>query len=153
MKIANLIVFISTLFIVSCHQQDNQGKIYPLTQVIDSPTSIHITTPTKETKRILSVNGDTLILALKMDSLGKHQNIPLFIQSGKIIMGELLSKDPSANLRFTQIQLPDRKLDGPFGRNLHYDIKDTGEYHLIIGGNQMAGDPWKGDFILKAWVK
>ena len=153
MKISFLTSLIIMLFMVSCHQQDENETIVELKVPMDSPTNQVLPIPSKDTLHVLNTNGDTLVLDLQMDSIGQHHNIPIKIQSGKNLFGELSSKDSMANIRFTQIEMPDLKFDGPFGRNLKYKIKDTGEYHLIIGQNLMAGDPWKGDFTLKTWVK
>ena len=140
------------LLIVSCHQQPKEINPEPNQPINNNLLKPSFAQP-GDTTYALSVNGDTLILSLKIDSIGQHQNIPISVQSGKNIFAEVSSKDTLANIRFTQIQMPDLKFDGPFDRSLQYKIKDTGKYHLIIGENQMAGNPWKGEFILKAWVK
>lgn len=95
---------------------------------------------------------DTLQLHLKIKA-NQHVTIPMDVLSGDSIFGKLMSGDPSANIRFTQIALPDQTFDGPFGRELTYGIKTPGRYALIIGQNIMAGDPWNGSFMLNVWVK
>ena len=62
--------------------------------------------------------------------------------------GTLSSPDSLANLRFTQIYLPDGSADGPFGREIEYDLPQQGLYKLIVGENMMAGDPWAGTFTI-----
>ena len=64
-----------------------------------------------------------------------------------------MSDEKSANIRFTQIDLPDGKFDGLFGRKLSYSLGKPGRYALIIGQNMMTGDPWMGKFTLKVCVK
>lgn len=95
---------------------------------------------------------DTLRYDFKMEA-GQHVTIPVDVRSGDSIFGKLTSEDPSANIRFTQIALPDQTLDGPFGWELSYKLKGPGRYALIIGENIMAGDPWNGSFTLAVWVK
>lgn len=101
----------------------------------------------------LSANSDTLILKLKMDSANMHVSIPVSILSGKELFASLSSDDKKANIRISQIGLPDSTFDGPFGRELHYKIKSAGNYKIIIGEDMMAGDRWTGDFVLKVFVK
>lgn len=103
--------------------------------------------------KVLAKNGGDLLLNLKMDSTENHLMIPLQIKSGDSIIAELSSSDKNANIRVSQIKMPDGKMDGPFGRTLQYPLKDTGAYQLIIGENMMAGDPWTGEFVLKLSVK
>lgn len=70
-----------------------------------------------------------------------------FISKGyKKLSGQLSSKDSLANIRFTQIFLPDGTMDGPFGKDISYDLPADGTYKVSIAENMMAGDPWSGDF-------
>lgn len=62
----------------------------------------------------------------------------------------LSSKDSLANVRFSQIIMPDSTADGPFGREIEYDLTQKGTYKLLIHENMMAGDPWAGVFMVKA---
>lgn len=101
----------------------------------------------------LSVLSDTLVLKLAMDSANQHITVPLKIASGKELFASLSSEDKNANIRISQVGLPDSTFDGPFGRVLHYKMKTPGNYQLIIGENMMAGDRWKGDFVLRVWVR
>jgi len=78
----------------------------------------------------------------------KDQTIYLEFKSEgyKKIKGYLSSQDSIANIRFSQIILPDGTMDGPFGRDIDYDISQNGLYRLSVHENMMAGDPWDGDF-------
>lgn len=58
----------------------------------------------------------------------------------------LSSGDSTANIRFGQIIMPNGNMDGPFGPTMSYDLPVEGDYVLSIHENQMAGDPWSGDF-------
>ncbi|USN57435.1 MAG: hypothetical protein H6766_03185 [Candidatus Peribacteria bacterium] len=49
-----------------------------------------------------------------------------------------------ANLRLSQIIMPDGSMDGPFGLDTTYDLTQNGGYQLILSENMMAGDPWSG---------
>ncbi|MDQ1163518.1 hypothetical protein QE422_003886 [Chryseobacterium sp. SORGH_AS 447] len=50
------------------------------------------------------------------------------------------------NIRFNQIKLPNGDYDGPFGREITYDIKGKGEVWLIVGKSNMASGNTKGSF-------
>lgn len=53
-----------------------------------------------------------------------------------------------ANLRISMITLPGGATDGPFGREIDYDIPSSGTIRLEIGESMMQGDEWGGDFTL-----
>ena len=50
-----------------------------------------------------------------------------------------------ANLRWSQIVLPDGTMDGPFGMHTGYNLAQKWWYTLIFSENQMAGDRWSGE--------
>lgn len=58
--------------------------------------------------------------------------------------------DSLANLRLTQIFLPDGTADGPFGNEYTTQLL-KGTYYFRLTENQMAGDPWEGEarFIIR----
>lgn len=81
----------------------------------------------------------------------KDQSIYLIFNSDgyKKLSATLSSPDSLANIRFSQIILPDGKMDGPFGRDMNYDLPINGTYRIRIHENMMAGDPWEGNFAVK----
>jgi len=62
------------------------------------------------------------------------------------ISAKISTKEKDFNIRFNQIKLPNGDYDGPFGRDLTYDIKERGEVWLIIGKSNMASGNTKGSF-------
>ncbi|MDR2955260.1 MAG: hypothetical protein LBV43_09285 [Prevotella sp.] len=56
----------------------------------------------------------------------------------------LSSPDSMANVRFSQIFMPDGTMDGPFGRDMKYNLPMEGQYKISVHENTMAGDPWAG---------
>jgi hypothetical protein len=62
------------------------------------------------------------------------------------INAKISTKEKDFNIRFNQIKLPNGDYDGPFGRDLTYDIKERGEIWLIIGKSNMASGNTKGSF-------
>ena len=62
------------------------------------------------------------------------------------IKANISTKEKDFNIRFNQIKLPNGDYDGPFGREISYDIKGKGEVWLIIGKSNMASGNTKGSF-------
>ena len=78
----------------------------------------------------------------------ERQNVYIeFTSNGfKKLRGHLSSLDSNANIRFSQIIMTNNQMDGPFGRDIEYDLPADGTYRLSVNENQMAGDPWGGVF-------
>lgn len=74
------------------------------------------------------------------------------VQDADLLYGKILDVSDTANIRISQIVLPDGSGDGPFGRTVEYDLPMRGAYHLRIGENMMAGEPWGGDFFLELFL-
>jgi hypothetical protein len=150
-KVIFIVIF---CFLISCNDQDkgSSNKLSADTTSVDS-----IKNESKNFRNILSekssfAGSDTLFFNLRMDSV--HQNIlvPVHIYTGEKIGAAVYSSDEKANIRIAQIGYPDSTFDGPFGRAIIFNIKDTGEYKIIVSENMMAGDKWFGDFNLKVWI-
>lgn len=65
------------------------------------------------------------------------------------LYAKLSSSDSTANIRFSQISMPDGSMDGPFGSEMNYDLPLNGMYMISVHENMMAGDPWGGDFMVE----
>lgn len=151
----NKIIFY-TIFIclISCQQNEQKKTLDdPLIAIENDSVKTENNEPNDSLPKDLSPLSDTLILKLKMDSATSHLTIPVLITSGKDLFAALSSDDKNANIRISQVGLPDSTFDGPFGKDIHYKIKEHGNYKIIIGENMMAGDRWIGDFVLKVWIK
>lgn len=97
--------------------------------------------------------GDTLTRALRLTNGEDRVDVSFIVDRGDSLFARLSSADQNANIRITQIEMPDSTFDGPFGRDLKYRLKQHGKYKLIMGPNMMAGDPWSGDFSVAIWAK
>lgn len=75
------------------------------------------------------------------------------IVQGKKLTALITPEKKNATIRFSHINFPDGKSDGPFDNTLKYDLTQQGTYKLYIGPNMMAGDPVSSDFILKVKVE
>lgn len=104
--------------------------------------------------KVSSSKSDTVVLKLT-DGKGeiklhknKSQTRYVEFQSGdyKKMYARISTTDKFANVRFSQIIMPDGTMDGPFGREMNYDIPLNGKYILLVNESLMAGDPWEGDF-------
>lgn len=117
-------------------QQDISGVPVEITtaEVITPPDSGAIRlTPTNGIARIkLNKKADQMIL-IEFES-GGHRKLS----------AQLFPDETGANIRFSQIFLPDGTMDGPFGKDLTYELKKEGLYQLSIHESLMAGDPWSG---------
>ncbi|MBV8326045.1 hypothetical protein [Chryseobacterium sp.] len=62
------------------------------------------------------------------------------------LKAKISTKEKDFNIRFNQIKLPNGDYDGPFSRDITYDIPGKGEVWLIIGKSNMASGNTKGHF-------
>ncbi|MCJ8154209.1 hypothetical protein MKJ01_10605 [Chryseobacterium sp. SSA4.19] len=62
------------------------------------------------------------------------------------LKAKIATQQKDFNIRFNQIKLPNGDYDGPFGREIAYDVKGNGEVWLIIGKSNMASGNTKGSF-------
>lgn len=153
MKTKLLLLSIFSVFL-SCNQNGNQKTLdQPLASIKNDSLKIERHSTIDSDKNILSPAKDTLVFKLKMDSANQHVTVPISITAGDSLFAILHSQDKKANIRISQIGFPDSTFDGPFGRELNYKIKNTGNYKIIIGEDMMAGDRWNGEFTLSTWVK
>lgn len=65
------------------------------------------------------------------------------------IKAAISTKEKDFNIRFNQIKLPNGEYDGPFGREINYEIPGKGEVWLIIGKSNMASGNTKGNFSIQ----
>lgn len=153
-------IMVLALILCCCNQQVSNNE-----QVItaDRDSSSMQTVPEKDSaskkntatthQQTLFPGGDTLIANMNIDGVEDRKILPVQISSGKNLYAKLIPEGAQANLRINQVQMPDSSLDGPFGRELDYKIKTPGIYKLIIGESLMAEGNWKGNFLIKVWVK
>ena len=99
-------------------------------------------------KIIKTINGDMIPLSVRDEFVNDDQQYILKIKNfgRQTISGEITPEYPQMNIRFNQIRLPNGEYDGPFGREISYNIKDKGEIWLIIGRSNMASGASTGKF-------
>lgn len=97
---------------------------------------------------IKTISGDMIPLKIQDEFTGENQQYILKIKNftGKKISGHIESEHPEMNIRFNQIQLANGDFDGPFGRDISYQIPKSGEIWLFISKSNMASGDAKGRF-------
>lgn len=152
----NKVLILSVLISIAGHscstgqKENNSGKeTVEKTQVTENKENNIILPSDSGIIKLTLVNGKASVTTQKE----KDQTIYLKFESEgyKKITAHLSSPDSTANIRFSQIFMPDGTMDGPFGRDLNYDLPMDGLYKISIHESLMAGDPWSG--ILKAEIE
>ncbi|QOW10847.1 hypothetical protein Q73A0000_11010 [Kaistella flava (ex Peng et al. 2021)] len=101
-------------------------------------------------KIIKTIQADMIPLTIADEFTKPDQQMVLKIENftGKKIDGKITPENPQMNIRFNQIKLAKGDYDGPFGRDINYDIKENGEIWLLIGKSNMASGDTKGKFTI-----
>ncbi|WP_162087399.1 hypothetical protein [Chryseobacterium aquaeductus] len=97
---------------------------------------------------IRMADGERLPFTIGEEFTDKHDKLILKITNfnKSKITAKISTKQQDFNIRFNQIKLPDGKMDGPFMREVTYDVAKPGEVWLIIGKNNMADGKTIGNF-------
>ena len=148
----NKIAFISFLFSILCiscstNQKEKKSIIPEVSVKTDQPQTI-----LPNDSGIVNLNlAEGKASALIQKKKDQTVYIVFSSQGYKKIDAQLSSTDSLANIRFSQIFLPNGTMDGPFGRELTYDLPIDGVYKVSVHENMMAGDPWSG--LLKVQIE
>ncbi|MDI3321617.1 hypothetical protein [Pinibacter soli] len=158
------LILIACLVVVSCNNNGSkspvtEGHADSLTQErIEKHTEDAATSPAKspengavQTDSVLNLelpqNGDSLTVRILKISAPVTCNFQ--VRNKCVLFGRIITPGDKGNIRFNQIFMPDKSSDGPFGKELNYDIKKTGLYKLLIGEDLMAEKPYRGEFTLE----
>lgn len=87
-------------------------------------------------------DSDTLHADIRKDYQQIHIQVP--VTGTRNLMVQLTPEGPDRNVRISQIEMPDGKTDGPFGRTMQYKTLKKGVYTLIIARSNMADGIVKG---------
>lgn len=121
-------------------RQDTLKEINARDQLNSADDSVTVLTFSKGVKS-LSVKGH-------LDKPGDVVTYLLTVDKSTLLSGRLeVSKSP-ANIRFSQIVMPNGQSDGPFGRELDYKLPQKGVYKIKIAQNLMAENAFVGDFMM-----
>ncbi len=97
---------------------------------------------------IRMADGERLPFTIGEEFTDRHDKLILKIANfnKRKITAKISTKQQDFNIRFNQIKLPDGNMDGPFLREIKYDVPTAGEVWLIIGKNNMADGKTTGNF-------
>jgi len=119
-------------------------------KIMDTITTEDKNSTTEENGRVLvkTVDGSRFPIVLEEEFTKEHDKLIIKIlnYSKPQLKAKITTKQNDFNIRFNQIKLPDGMMDGPFGREITYDIPTKGEVWLIIGKNNMADGKITGMF-------
>ncbi len=139
-------------------KQKSENKADSITKkddskVPDTITAEDVKSSTEENGNVLikSVDGSHLPMIIQEEFTKDHDKLILKISnySKPKLKAKIVTKQNDFNIRINQIKLPDGTMDGPFGREITYDIPEKGEVSLIIGKNNMADGKITGVFSVK----
>lgn len=153
----NYVVVLLSVFVFSCQQKNNNNAVDTsdtvTTEKIAEPDTPIEENKTEENKQI----GDTILMNAKneeglfiaegsLDSL--HPRVYVKFRNDELgkLNGTIIPTTGKGNIRFNQIISPDNASDGPFGMDIKTDLKQKGNYILVIGHSQMADSPFWGKF-------
>jgi uncharacterized lipoprotein NlpE involved in copper resistance len=89
----------------------------------------------------------------KINGFGEHITYVVEAKKGQKMFANVMSVEMNSNIRISQIISPSGNGDGPFGEKTTYDLTENGDWKIVLGENQMAGDPWKGEYQLLISIK
>ncbi len=154
MKTFVTILMLSFLLVCCKHKEEKELRPINMTDTI--------TTKKDEMKALASNEQhlDTITLHTKdsegiykavgtIDSIHPRIYVKFTNDFPATLKASILTEQKDANIRFNQIILSDKTMDGPFGKDLEYQLKTEGEHILIIGHSQMAEGRYEGAFKLQ----
>ncbi|MDR2953586.1 MAG: hypothetical protein LBV43_00720 [Prevotella sp.] len=131
----------------SCADAGKKAAEMPATgeSEIKATDSFPIATPAESDTVRIDVRDGKGSLKVKKRAQ-QHVYLVFDSQDFKKMEATLSSGDSGANIRFARIIMPDGKTDGPFGATISRELTANGRYVLDVHENEMAGEPWGGDF-------
>ncbi|OXA75688.1 hypothetical protein SAMN05444397_11535 [Flavobacterium aquidurense] len=150
----NFLILLLSIFFFSCQQKENKNTTVAVSDsVLSKKTNKDDKQTTAENKQIT----DTIVMNFRnekglFEAEGSLDSIhsKVFIKFKNENLGELnaqiIPAEGKGNIRFNQILFPDKTSDGPFGMDLKIELKQKGDYILVIGHSLMADNPYFGKF-------
>ncbi|ANH79939.1 hypothetical protein A8C56_02165 [Niabella ginsenosidivorans] len=158
MIIRIFVVSLGLLLLTACKNPEAKKPEVPADSTVNADTSNPVAAPpeNKDTSTVADIhsNNDSVIylnasgrlsdltVDIKKDYQRVYISVP--VNDTKKLNAVLKPEGKNRNVRFNQIELPDKKTDGPFGLSVAYSTKKNGTYGLIIGRNNMAEGTVKG---------
>ena len=80
---------------------------------------------------------------------GKTDTIFISVHQSDSVLIKIKTPTDTANVRISQLFLPNGSADGPFGQELAYRFKDVGQYHITVNENKMIGNHYSGPYVVQ----
>ncbi|MNK01529.1 hypothetical protein D3C87_193340 [compost metagenome] len=80
---------------------------------------------------------------------GKTDTIFISVHQADSVLIKIKTPTDTANVRISQLFLPDGSADGPFGQELTYRFKNVGQYHITVNENKMIGSHYSGPYVVQ----
>lgn len=145
-----LIIFIILCFLLgACKSSGKKENLKKAT--------IELSSEEQKKKEVVTPSDSVVVCLELMNGQGtakihKEKEKPVYLEFDSHgyskLDAQLSVVDSMANVRISQIIMPNGEMDGPFGRDIQYDLPIEGSYKLLIHESLMAGDPWGGDFTI-----
>jgi hypothetical protein len=164
----NYLILLLSIFFFSCQQKEN-SKTSATSQdsLVQSSDSLLTNQNKAENKQVQEENkqiGDTIQMNFKnekglfiaeasLDSIHSKVYIKFKNEDLGELNGKIIPTTGKGNIRFNQIIFPDKSSDGPYGMDLKTDLKQKGNYIIVIGHSLMADNPYFGKFTVQLDVK
>lgn len=160
----NLFILLFSILFFSCQQKENKNTLTDITDSIVTTKNSDSTLTTKNKQVSTSENtkenrqtGDTIFMNFKnekdlfvaegsLDSIHSKIYVKFKNENSGELKAQIITTTGKGNIRFNQIIFPDKSSDGPFGMDLKIDLKQKGNYILVIGHSLMADNPYFGKF-------
>ena len=146
------IAILAAFLVFSCNQRENV-KIIPVnsTDTIvtekDSIANKDVNAQLYDTISMLVPDAKEYYSAFgEIDSIHPRIYVKFTNESAGKVHAVVTPISGDGNIRFNQILYPDKTADGPFGKELELELKQTGGHTLIIGHSLMAENPYSGKF-------
>ncbi len=166
MRRLNLIsvILCLTFLIISCGEvkdkpqnsvnETKQKEESGIKEPSDSKMESNKTERTSGDIRVKFPTGSTEV-TLNGEISGFGQNITYVfeVSKGQKLFAMVKPASTGGNIRINQIITPSGSADGPFSNEITYALSENGDYKLVLGEDQMAGDPWKGEYFLTINIK
>lgn len=158
----NYILLLISIFFLSCQKKENKiDSVSVSDSILLKKNALENKIENKEENKQI---GDTIFMNFKnsknsflaeglIDSLHSKVYVKFINETPSELNATIVPITGKGNIRFNQIVFPDKTADGPFGTDLHLDLKQTGNYILIIGHSQMADSPYFGKFTVQLDIK
>lgn len=154
----NFSILLISLFYLSCQQKENNQAANNASDTDAKEKKIE--QHKEQNKQI----GDTIAMNFKnnqgfyvangsIDSINSRVYLKFNNESFSKINAKIIPTTGKGNIRFNQIIFPDNTSDGPFGMDLKIDLKQKGNYIIVIGHSQMADNPFYGKFKVQLETK